>query len=286
MENAAIYDLADDLGEIITAEQIVPGVFYAVAAEEDTALRCEYYVVESSCAVLSKDAKAYGHRLEHHPDYLRYRLDTPEEGRMVVEYELDQYLARHGLPPLDGTSLPELSSFGREYNPEYFGDYPAPLATPKGRNLRYITLTSGVFVIETERLERVLAVCYPIWSCDLSDYCRLQAEPCAFDMSRAAGSDEEYLFFSEHSACLALFEIQQTCPQIEASGRINGKAMMNAIWKYHPAYAAGYNIREQKGLNDGLGLLFRSFGYDGALKGEAESLISLSENEGTGYYLI
>lgn len=35
---------------------------------------------------------------------------------------------------------------------------------------------------------------------------------------------------------------------------------MNAIWKFHPEYAMGYNAQEQAGLHDMLGLLLLPLG--------------------------
>ncbi len=251
-KDGILLDIEDDLGTVILSRQITPGIYYISAASEEGTIPCEYYIARKECPELSQEAKRYGKPLEHHPEYLCYPASTPDNGRMVIEYEAFRYLKKHGLPYPEVESLLTITDYGREYAPEYFGDYPAPLTTPRGVMLKYITLISGVFLIETDELEKVLAVCYPIWSSELSDYTKAQGELVEYDLLRGIDNTEGYLYFTERSACLALFELRTSNKKIEQSGRINERAMMNAIWAYHPAYATSHNLREQAGLNDGL----------------------------------
>lgn len=279
-----ILALEDDIGTVILAQHITPGIYYVSATADDNAIPSEYYIAEKNCSELSPEAKQYGRPLDHHPEYLFYPAGSPENGRMVIEYEANRYLMKLGLPLMESESLLSIADYGREYEPEYFGDYPAPLLTPKGLTMRYITLMPGIFLIETDRrLEKVLAVCYPIWNSELSDYTKQHGEKSEIDMLYGIDSTEGYLFFSEHNACLALFELWTSYPRIGQSQRINAAAMMNAIWTYHPTYAAAHNMREQAGLNDGLALLAISLGIDVELQGSTENVISIFEGEGTDY---
>ena len=264
-------DIADDIGRITMIEQVIPGVYYVSVLDKDTSLPREYYIAEKSCSVLSDEAKSYGQALEHHTEYLCYPADNLQGSRMVLEYEVNRFLAINGLPLMNGERLLSI---------------PVPLDTPRGTTLRYIALTNGVFIIETDRLERVLAVCFPIWICEISDYTRRQAEQNKFDAENGIENTEGYLFFPEQSACLALFELWNFNKQISQSGRINAPAMMNAIWKYHPMYAATHNVKEQVGMNDSFGMLMVSLGFNVELKGGTENIIPFSEEVGTDYMFL
>ena len=279
-------ELKDDLGEIELIKCVATGIFYVVAVDPEEAMPAEYYIVDKDCRELSSEAKAYGVPLEYHEGYISYRADVPEDGRMVLEYEINRYLLKNNLPALDGDTILSIATYGREHNPEYFGDYPAPTLTPRGFPLRYKTLTNGVFLIETDKLEKVLAVCQPIWECDLSEYTKEHSEQLDFDRLNGISKTAGYLFFSQENACLALFELWKPYEKIGKSGRINVQAMMNAIWQYHPTYATSHNLREQTGLNDCLGLLMNCLGVEVDLVGSSENMISISENTGTEYLLI
>ena len=150
------HELKDDLGDIELMKCVAPGIYYVVAVDPEEAVPAEYYIVDKDCRVVSSEAKAYGVALEYHDGYIGYRADVPEDGRMVLEYEINRYLVKSHLPPLDGDTILSIVTYGREHNPEYFGDYPAPTLTPRGFTLRYLTLTSGVFLIETDKLEKCL----------------------------------------------------------------------------------------------------------------------------------
>lgn len=285
-EKDLTFELKDDLGEIELIKCVAPGIFYVVAVDPEEAMPAEYYIVDKDCSELSSEAKAYGVPLEYHEGYISYRADIPEEGRMVLEYEINRYLLKNNLPPLDGDTILSIATYGREHNPEYFGDYPAPTLTPRGFTLRYQVLTSGVFLIETDKLEKVLAVCQPIWECDLSDYAKEHSEQLDFDRLNGISSTAGYMFFSEENACVILFELWKSYEKIRESGRVNVQAMMNAIWAKHPTYAAAHNLREQSGLNDGFGLFLKTLGVDVEFSGSIENLISLFEGAGMDYLFI
>ncbi len=279
-------ELEADLGIIETTFEIAPGIYYVVATEEETALHTDYYIADKERSLLSEKAKSYGKTLQHQQKYISYRVDSPKDGRMVFEYEVNRYLAKQKKPLLDCKTLLEIVTYGREVNPEYFGNYPAPNVTPKGFTLRYATLTNGVFLIETDSLEKVVAVCQPIWDGDLSEYVTGRADMLDFDRLNGIYRTGGYLFFAESDACVALLEIMYWNTAIKESEHLDMAAMMNAIWKYHPDYAATHNMREQTGLNDCTGLFMQSIGIDVELKGSADNVIVLTENAGTEYLKI
>ena len=275
--------LEEDIGKATMIQEITPSICYVATIGEDTTAPNEYYIAEKDCPELSKEAKEYGKPLDHNPEYICFVADTPEYGRMVIEYEVNRYLKKHGLPTMEGDRLLTIADYGREHEPEYFGDYPAPLATSRGLTMRYVRLSSGIFLIETDRLETILAVCYPIWQSELSDYAKIQGEKFAYDQLCGIENTEGYLFFPETSAGVALFELWVVHKQLEQSGRINPLAMMNAIWKHHPVYAASHNVREQAGLNDGMALLAKSLGISPELTHSSENVISIFSAVGTDY---
>ena len=169
--------LDDTVGEIVRASQECPGVYYIAARKQDGKfLADEYYVVEKSSPAISKEAMVYGRMPEEDSRVLLYSFAEERRGYKIIEYEIYRYQVRHGIYADGQTSLRDIAFYNMEYHPEYFGTYPAPLATPRGRTARYKPLMNGVFWIETGTGEEVLAVCYPIWNCDFSETVLKQSE--------------------------------------------------------------------------------------------------------------
>lgn len=178
--------LDDTVGEIVRACQECPGVYYIAARKQDGRfLADEYYVVERSSPAISKEAMTYGRMSEEDSRVLLYPFAEERHGYKIIEYEIYRYQVRHGMHADGQTSLRDVAFFNMEYHPEYFGTYPAPLATPRGRTARYKPLMNGVFWIETGTGEEVLAVCYPIWNCDFSETVLKQSEQSEEDVRKA-----------------------------------------------------------------------------------------------------
>lgn len=276
------HNVEDDLGTIIGSEWQCPGVWY-VANEGNGQYAGEFYIVENDAPCISDAAKLHGAYLEHHPDLLLYRLDDTEGGRSIIRYEIACYCKRHGLPLPDGESLLMAAVYAMETNPEYFGSFPAPIHTPRGTLTRYQAIVNGVFVLETDECERLIAVCYPLWDAALTDYTKKLAEQTDYDRQHDIDTTLGYLFFTEEHGCLALFELSSEFPKI-LKGPIDALALYNAIWQNHPDYAALFNSNEQAGLHDALGLLLRIiFGEDVELTGSVERMISYHLDAGTDY---
>lgn len=200
--------LDDTVGEIVRACQECPGVYYIAARKQDGRfLADEYYVVERSSPAISKEAMAYGRMSEEDSRVLLYPFAEERHGYKIIEYEIYRYQVRHGMYADGQTSLRDVAFFNMEYHPEYFGSYPAPLATPRGRTARYKPLMNGVFWIETGTGEEVLAVCYPIWNCDFSETVLKQSEQSEEDVREGIDNTLGYLFFSKRASSLALFEL-------------------------------------------------------------------------------
>ena len=62
-------------------------------------------------------------------------------------------------------------------------------------------------------------------------------EPTEYDSIQGYDKTMGYLYFTRRSCCVAFYELMQTRPAWE--GTVIGKAaVMNAIWRYLPKYAA------------------------------------------------
>ena len=199
--------LESDLGEILRMEQECPGVRHVVAKRPGNPAAEEYYIVERGTDSISEEAKAYGTPLAHHPELLVYSLDDPQSGATIVGYEIKRHLVKNGLSLPEGDSLLSVARFAMLDHPEYFGRYPAPLVTPRGDTARYRELMHGVFSIETDHGETVLAVCYPLWTSCLPDSVRCLAEQTAHDTEQGIHNTLGFLFFPEDYAQRVLAEL-------------------------------------------------------------------------------
>ena len=284
-ETTIPFDIESDVGEIGESEMLCPGLYYVSAHDPATGLPHEYYIAQKSKAPLTEQAQLYGTPMESGDNLLMFSLEDETGGGTVVRYEVERYRARNGLPPLGDESVLVTAEFGREHYPEYFGDYSVPPMTPCGATTRYKRLAAGVFVLETESFERMIAVCHPVWSCDLSDYALARGKLLDTDAHEGLDNNLAYLFFSEIDGCVALFELWRWYNEFMASGLIDREAMMNAIYLNHPQYAVQHNRREQEGLNDVGAQFWRWLGCDAEPEGREENLIRFNMGKGVKYLL-
>lgn len=274
--------IEDDSCNIVNTEWQRPGVWYA-ANESDDRSAGEFHIVERDSACISSAAKSYGMPLEHHPDLLLCRLDDLEGGGNIVRYEIIRYRRKNGLPLTGGVSLLEAAVYGMENSPGYFGGYPAPILTPRGTLTRCKRLVNGVFALETDCCQRMIAVCYPIADANFSDYTRMRAELTKYDGQNGIDNTLGYFFFSEQNGALALFELLCEYPQILCNEVIDPVALHNNLWQNHPDYVAMYNRNEQEGLHDCLAQLLRCIGEDVEPVIRPEHLITLTVGTGIDY---
>ena len=187
--------------------------------------------------------------LDRHDDLIVYDYNAEHGGREVVLYEAYRYLAQHKLPIPDGSTLLSSATYYADDYPEYFGLIPAPVVTPRGFMTRYLTLANGIFALETDTGERLIAIAGIFWSLELQDNTKLLGMKVANLSGDKVLVEVQYLFFTEEDGCLALFELLPAHRALTTSARLDKLALMNAIWRYHPDYAMGHNLREQRGLN-------------------------------------
>lgn len=262
------YDLLDDA---IVVHEECPGVQYLCIERRDNE-PSEYYIVEQTSSVISDEAKQYGTPFADSPDRLAFALDDETGGKAIIEYEIRRYRVVNRLPMPDSEPLNEYAEYAAELHPEYFGALLPPRLTPRGKSLRCRALMNGVYLHETDKCELIVSVCPPLCDDDLSDY------------TRGLGiMEQDCLLFTEQDACLALFELAQSYPDLKASAMIDWPALATAIWERHAEYALAYNLKEQAGLNDPSANLLQAIGVEVESTISLENLIAMSAESGVMY---
>ena len=183
----------------------------------------------------------------------------------------------------DDVRIEGCAVYGAEIYPEYFGMLPVPSLTPWGYTIRHRTLDSGIYWIETDQCEEVLAVAHPAWAADLSKSVLRHARQLSYDIDHDINQTYGYQFFPKKESCVVIFELLQTRPKWRTSGSIRLPELMNAIWTNYPEYAMSFNAHEQAGLNDGAGMFLQSMGVDIDLKSSEENMIKLNPDVGVDF---
>ncbi len=265
-------DLPWDLGKlgiVIEAELVMPAVYDAVV-ERRIGPPAEVFLVHRNAADISASAKRFGQPVEDHPDYLAYMAIGAENARYIIGYEILRYKILHHLPLPEQDTILSVATIGAEMYPDYFGSYPAPIWTPWGRTTRYTTIANGLFWLETEQCQRGLAVAYPRYD-DLSDGASSLAEQFRSDMDPSE-EHPPHRFFREANSSVPLFELLHDIPAGQIVTPVDQTALMNSIYQHHPEYAIAYNVAEQAGLHDTLGMLLNDFGVQTERIGDNEQI--------------
>ena len=272
-------DLENELGPITEKELLCPGIYFLSAKKEDEPLYKDYYVVMEESPIPIK-AKAYGRKLS---GLWLFSLNDGREEYKIIKFEVAYYRARNHLPldePLRATAFFAAQSF-----PDYFGAFPVPVHTPRGVTVRNWVLDNGIYWLETDQCEEVLAVCYPVWSTELSDLTAAMGEQTEYDKAHDIEETLGYIFFPLKISCIALRELFRNRP--EWSGTVlNRPALMNAIWDTVPEYAAWMNGQEQSGKNDFLSALLAEAGVEVEPNICMDDLITIFPDAGTDFLLL
>lgn len=242
------FDLTAELGEVVAAELKSPGVYYIAAKKGgDNPDYPEVYVVTADAPAISEKARTYGQEFPGHPDLRVYDILQPKSGRYVIDFEMRRYRIKYHLPEIeDEDSLYTAALYGAEEHPDYFGAFPVPYFTPRGFTVRHKTILNGVYWLETDRCEEMLAVCYPIWESDITIPEQNQGEQLEYDRIQGIDNTLGYLFFSKQNSVIPLYELSLLHSEIEENGVVNIAALLNAICKFYPEYAAIRNEEETK----------------------------------------
>lgn len=271
--------LAEELGPIFQIEQLCPGIYYLAAKNEDEPIAREYYAVTDAPAI-SWELKAYGRKLA---GFWLFPLAEDASGWRIIDYEVGRYRVRNHLPQEE--SLHSIALSAAEYHPEYFGQYPVPICTSRGYTTRYWTLENGIYWIETDQCEEVLAICYPIWSSELTELAEQVGEQTENDRTHGIHQTLGYIFFPQYISAIPIYELMQTRSAWEGT-LIDKAALMNAIWNHAPEYAALMNQQEQSGVNDIPAMLLRYFGIEAEPRILQDRMIRISPDIGEEFLLL
>ena len=269
----------DELGPIQESEELCPGVYLLTARNEDELLPRDYYAVMEN-SIIPLGAKVYGQKLS---DLWLFPMTDGSEEYKIINYEIAKYRVQNNLPleePLRATAFFAAQSF-----PEYFGVFPVPLNTPRGCTIRHWTMDNGIYWLETDQCEEVLAVSYPVWSTELSDFTASLGEQTEYDKAHDIEKTLGYIFFSAKVSCIPLRELMRVRPEW-AGTVIDKPALMNAIWAAAPEYAALMNWQEQSGKNDLLSALLAEAGVEVEPNVSMENLITLFPTAGKKFLLL
>ena len=277
-DHTELSELTDKIGSIEEVEELCLGVHYVTAKREDDLLSGEHYVVKEKSAV-PQAAKSYGQKISG----LRlFSITDGGEEYKIIQYEVAKYRAQNNLPldePLRATAFFAAQSF-----PEYFGAFPVPLHTPRGVTLRHWILDNGIYWLETDQCEKVLAVSYPVWSTELSDLTASLGEQTEYDKAHDIEETLGYIFFPAKVSCIPLRELIRTRPEWTGT-LIDKPALMNAIWKVAPEYAALMNCQEQSGRNDLFSALLAEAGVQVEPNISMDNMIGIFSDAGENYLL-
>lgn len=242
------FDLTSELGEIVVAELKSPGVYYIGAKKKGEIPHYpEVYVVTADAPAISEKAWAYGQEFPGHPDLRVYDILQPGSGRHIIDFEMLWYQKKYHLPGIENEdSLYVAAVYGAEEHPDYFGAFPVPLLTPRGYTVRHRTILNGVYWLETDRCEEMLAVCYPIWQAEITMPEQKQGEQLEYDRIQGIDNTLGYLFFPKQSSMIPLYELSSLHPEVGKSGIIDMTALRNAICEFYPEYTAIHNEEVSK----------------------------------------
>ncbi len=185
------FDLKNEIGEIGKVQRFIPGVYCLTAPKEGCPVE-NYYVVMEFAAVFAAVSK-YGRQF---PGLRLYPVSEDAGGWRIVEYELAKYQMARSPELLSEEAEQEFhrtALFAAGYHPEYFGEYPVPIRTPRGCTLRHQKLENGVYWLETSQCEELLAVCYPIWNTEFTSIARVIGEPTEYDSIQGYDKTMGYL---------------------------------------------------------------------------------------------
>lgn len=271
--------LESEIGPILSKEEVCPGVYLLSAQNDDELLTRDYYAVMENSNI-SHEAKSYGKKIS---GLWLFPMTGDNENYKIIQYEVAEYRAQNNLPldePLRATAFFAAQSF-----PDYFGALPIPIYTPRGCTIRHWILDNGIYWLETDQCEELLAVSYPVWSTELSDLTANLGEQTEYDKAHDIEETLGYIFFPAKVSCIPLYELMRTRPEWEGT-IIDRRALMNAIWSSYPDYALEMNRQEQLGQNDLVAATLKTLGIDVEPNISPDSLLVLYPDAGKDFLLL
>lgn len=234
-------------GKLEDAAEEAPGVFFLCTERPGSVLAREYYVVTPQAVpfIISPEVADCG-IADNKIRIFEYR--SPTDPYKLVAHEVMRYRVKHGLPLTEtGSSLYASSVYCAEYFPWYFGGTIPPTHTPFGLTIRVKKADEGIFFLETDQCRWVLAVSYPIWDSELSEYTGTLGTVCTDDLS-AKVPESRYLFIPRELCATAIYELMGSRDHKGLLNFVRSKETVEShLWKYHTPYAVQHNVWEITG---------------------------------------
>lgn len=233
-------------GKLDRAVEECPGVYYVCVSREEALGRELYVVTEDAVpAIISQEVIDYGIQTD---GVWVFEYKDTDSVYHLVNYELTRYRVKHGIPLEEGTdSLYTLSVYCGEFFPWYFGGTIPPRSTPFGLTVRVKKVGEGLFFLETDQCRWVLAVSYPIWSIELSEYTLGLGTLCHDDLA-ALAKQSRYLCFPRERCAPAIYELLDSPDHRELLRFISSIPVLEAhLWEHFPEYALSHNASELSG---------------------------------------
>lgn len=233
---------------------------------------------------ITQRAKQYGKAVPGHPELLIYFFEEERGGFKIIEYEVAKYWVENGYPLESGGTFHGIKLFNMEFHPEYFGPYPVPSITPVGRTRKHYTLQNGVYLLESDEGERVLSICYPIWSTELSDYSLSISKRIWSEGASTIENNSAERFFLAADICIPVYEMLAVREEWVTEGKINLDKLKNAIWSSHPEYAIMSNLQKLTCDHMMLGGILHFIGEDTDPVLDPSELITFSPELGVDFF--
>jgi len=233
-------------GKLKRAIEECPGVYY-VSTTADGIFSREFYVVTQTGtpSVISSEVAARG--IETGGVRI-FEYEDIDSAYHLVAYEIMRYRVKNGLPMAEGEgSLYGAAVYRTEYFPWYFGETIPPRSTPFGLTLRVKKAGEGLFFLETDQCRWVLAVSFPIWDSELSEY----AKRLGVKGGRLSKHEEatRYLFFTEKRCAPAVYELLAYSRHQGLAPFIRSRQVLeNYLWEHFLAYTLVHNAIEVSGF--------------------------------------
>lgn len=234
-------------GEVTRLIEECPGVFYAATLAPGEFLGREYYFITPGAVprIISAEVLQYGVPIDNGCYIFEHGI--PRSGWELVHFEILRYLVKHGNPLEECESLYSASVNYSDIYPAYFGGVIPPRCTPWGPVIRQKMASNGVFFLETDRAEWILAVYHPIWSGELSGVAQAYGTVCDADLH--IGPEEAiYLYFKAPNYAPPIFELMGIPEYSGLQNYIKSTETLEAyLTTYCPEYMVWHNVSELSG---------------------------------------
>lgn len=241
------FRLSEDMGQVQRVELQCPGIYYVATSGKQGHAGREHYVVleETVSAIISQEALAYGKPVED--GAYEFEHEVEGSGWELVTFEMERYHVKQRIPFKEGESIYASAIYFADKYPDYFGGHIPPRMTPWGLTIRWKKASEGVFFLETDRCEWVLALAQPFWSIDLSGMAQELGEECEADLQMDA-EEAVYRYFRGDNMAPAIFELLGYEDHCGLLNYIHSKeALETYLYSHCPEYVLQYNAAEMSG---------------------------------------